>query len=120
MTDTRHNNGYFKQVSNLRDVSDLLWPAVSETLASLDLGSEDAAAKKCAQRLAQNIDAMTDQVYAMRWLVPELLRTLDALGATPDSRARISRIAKSGGDSPPNAEPSRLDQLRQSRASRRT
>lgn len=101
----------------LRDVSDLLWPAVSETLASLELGSEDAAAKKCAQRLAQNIDAMTDQVYAMRWLVPELLKALDALGATPDSRARISRLAKSGGDSG-KPEVSWLDQQRQSRATR--
>lgn len=105
-------------MGNLRDVSDLLWPAVSETLASLELGSEDAAAKKCAQRLAQNIDAMTDQVYAMRWLIPELLKTLDALGATPDARARITRIAKTGGDNAAKAEPSWLDQQRQSRATR--
>jgi hypothetical protein len=106
-------------VTSLRDTSELLWPAVSETLASLDLGSEDAAAKKLAQRLAQNIDAMTDQVYAMRWLVPELLKVLDALGATPESRSRIRKIAKTGGDAA-SAEPSRLDQLRQSRAARRT
>lgn len=102
----------------LKDASELLWPAVAETLAALQPGPEDAAACKLAQRLAQNIDAMTDQVYAMRWLAPELLKVLDAIGATPDARARISRIAKTGAA--PSAEPSRLDQLRQSRASKRT
>ena len=34
----------------LRDASEFLWPAVAETLASLDLGSEHAAAAKLAKR----------------------------------------------------------------------
>lgn len=101
----------------LKDASELLWPAVQETLAALELGAQDAAAARGAQRIAQNIDAMTDQVYAMRWLMPELLKYLDALGATPDARARITRTVK-GGDSAAPAELSWLDQQRQSRAAR--
>ena len=104
----------------LKDAGDLLWPAVAETLAALELGPEDAAAAKLAQRLAQNIDAMTDQVYAMRWLVPELLKVLAELGATPAARAAIKRIAKDGGDSKPDAAVSWLEQQRQSRATRST
>lgn len=105
---------------NMRDVGELLWPAVAETLATLELGSEDAGAKKLAQRYAQVIDQHDDQAWAVRWIGPELLRALDALGATPDARARIRSMTKGGGDSAANAAPTRLDQLRQSRASRRT
>lgn len=106
----------------LRDVSELLWPAVAETLASLGLGSEDAAARKLAQRYAQVIDAAEDgkdQAWAVRWIGPELLRVLGALGATPADRARIRGLARTGGD---NARPevSWLDQQRQSRAARST
>lgn len=112
----------------LRDVSELLWPAVQESLASLELGPEHAAAKKLAQRYAQVIDALPDQgserahdqAWALRWIGPELLKTLDALGATPDAAARISKLAKGGGDKPADAAPSQLDRLRASRASRRT
>jgi hypothetical protein len=112
----------------LRDASELLWPAVQETLAALGLGSEDAAARKLAQRYAQIIDALPDrgserahdQAWGLRWIGPELLKCLDALGATPDARARITRLAKGGGDKPADAAPSQLDALRASRASRRT
>jgi hypothetical protein len=111
----------------LRDASELLWPAVQETLAALDLGSEDAAARKLAQRYAQVIDGLPDrgserahdQAWALRWIGPELLKVLDALGATPESRARITKSGK-GGDKPGDAAPSQLDQLRASRASRRS
>jgi hypothetical protein len=115
----------------LRDASELLWPAVQETLAALDLTSEHAAARKLAQRYAQVIDALPDrdeftserahdQAWGMRWLGPLLLDCLDALGATPDAAARISKITKGGGDKPADAAPSQLDRLRASRASRRT
>lgn len=105
---------------NVRDVSDMLWPAVAETLASLELDPEYSGAKKLAQRYAQVIDQHDDQAWAVRWIGPELLKALDALGATPDAKARIHAITKGGGDSAGNAAPTRLDQLRQSRASRRT
>jgi hypothetical protein len=115
----------------LRDSSELLWPAVSETLAALGLGSEDAAAVRLAQRYARVIDGMPDrdeftserahdQAWALRWIGPELLRCLDALGATPDARARIAKLAGSKGEAAPDAAPSQLDRLRASRASRRT
>lgn len=112
----------------LRDTSDLLWPAVQETLAALGLGSEDAAARKLAQRYAQVIDGLPDrgserahdQAWGLRWIGPELLKVLDALGATPEARARIARSAKGGGDKPADAAPSQLDRLRASRAARRT
>jgi hypothetical protein len=118
-------------VAPLRDASELLWPALAETLASLDLGPEHAAAKRLAQRYAQVIDGLPDrgegtserahdQAWALRWIGPELLRTLDALGATPDAQARISKLAKGGGGDKPDAAPSQLDRLRASRASRRT
>ncbi|HXJ27125.1 MAG TPA: hypothetical protein VNH17_15550, partial [Streptosporangiaceae bacterium] len=78
-------------MGNLKDASELLWPAVAETLASLELGSEDAAAKKLAQRYAQIIDGLPehaprgtqDQAWGMRWIGPLLLDVLIQLGATP-------------------------------------
>jgi hypothetical protein len=86
----------------LRDASELLWPAVAETIASLDLQPEDAAAKKLAQRYAQIIDDLPDhaprgtqdQAWAMRWLGPLLLDVLVQLGATPAAR----KAPKTGGD----------------------
>jgi hypothetical protein len=118
-------------VAPLRDVSELLWPALAETLASLELGPEHAAAKKLAQRYAQVIDALPDrnedmserahdQAWGLRWIGPLLLDVLDALGATPDATARISKLTKGGGGDKPDAAPSQLDRLRASRASRRT
>lgn len=112
----------------LRDASELIWPAVQETLAALGLGSEDSAAKKLAQRYAQIIDGLPDsgsershdQAWGIRWIGPELLRCLDALGATPDARARIAKLAgNAAGKDPGDAAPVNwLDQQRQSRAAR--
>jgi len=118
-------------VAPLRDASELLWPALAETLASLDLGPEHAAAKKLAQRYAQVIDGLPDgdeftssrahdQAWGLRWMGPLLLDALHALGATPEATARISKLTKGGGDKPADAAPSQLDRLRASRASRRS
>ena len=94
----------------LRDASELLWPAVSETLTQLDLGSEHAAAKKLAQRYAQIIDNANDQAWAARWLMPLLLDCLSELGATPAARARLTK-----GGKPADGKPNRLAQLRAAR-----
>jgi hypothetical protein len=94
----------------LRDASELLWPAVAETLATLDLGPEHAAAKKLAQRYAQVIDEAKDQGWAMRWIGPLLLDSLTALGATPTAKAALSRGVTSG-----NAPEDPLEALRRSR-----
>lgn len=94
----------------LRDASELLWPAVSETLTQLDLGSEHAAAKKLAQRYAQIIDEAHDQRWAARWLMPLLLDALTELGATPAAKARLAK-----GGKPGDGKPNRLAQLRATR-----
>lgn len=107
---------------NLRDVSELLWPAVRETLASIDTRPEDAAARKLAQRYAQVIDGMPDkgargqpdQAWAMRWIGPLLLDALRELRATPAARAEAAP-AKPGAT--PGAD--QLAKLRVSKASRR-
>ena len=107
-------------VGNLQDASRTLTAAVAETLDALGLGAEDAAVKRLAIRYAEVIDGCDDNpAWAARWIAPHLLECLDALGATPDARARIRKLAK-GGDSPASAPATRLDQLRASRASRRT
>ena len=95
----------------LRDASELLWPAVSETLTQLDLTGEDAAAKKLAQRYAQVIDQHDDQAWAMRWIGPLLLDALEQLGATPAARARVK------GGKPADAPVSQLAKLRAARRS---
>ena len=102
----------------LRDASELLWPAVAETLSQLDLGSEHAAAKKLAQRYAQVIDSMPDktpgnipdQAWALRWIGPLLLDALTELGATPAAKARLTK-----GGKPADGKPNRLAQLRAAR-----
>ena len=94
----------------LRDASELLWPAVSETLTQLDLGREHAAAKKLAQRYAQVIDGANDQAWAARWLMPLLLDCLSELGATPAAKARLAK-----GGKPADGKPNRLAQLRAAR-----
>lgn len=94
----------------VRDASELIWPAVSETLTQLDLGPEHAAAKKLAQRYAQVIDQAKDQEWAMRWIGPLLLDALGELGATPAAVARLKK-----GGKPADAKPNRLAQLRNAR-----
>ena len=95
----------------LRDASELLWPAVAETLASLDLAPEHASAKKLAQRYAQVIDEHRDPAWAMRWIGPLLLDALEQLGATPAARARGK------GGKPADAPVSQLAKLRAARRS---
>ena len=96
----------------LREVDKLFWPAMQETIASLGLLGEDSAAVKLAQRYAQVIDATPDakQASVLRWLGPELLKVLEALGATPASR----KTAKPA----PEAPKSQLDALRAARPRR--
>jgi hypothetical protein len=84
----------------VRDASELLWPAVSQTLSQLDLTDADAGAAKLAQRYSQVIEQHPDQAWALRWIGPLLLDALTQLGATPAARAAIT---KKGG-APADAE----------------
>jgi hypothetical protein len=98
---------------HLHDTSNLLGLAVNDTIAALDLADEDAAAVKLAQRYAAAIDATLGDARAhasaMRWIAPQLLDVLEALGATPAARNRL----KKGGDK--DARPSRIQGLRDAR-----
>lgn len=100
----------------LRDASELLYPSVYATVMSLDIDREgkDGGAAKLALRYARLIDEASDakQANVLRWLGPELLKVLESLGATPASRAAITKGAK---DKAP-AHVSKLDQLREARA----
>lgn len=87
-------------IAALRDVSELHWPALAEALASAGLGPEDAAAVRVAKRLAQVIDEARDQEWAMRWLMPNYLAALDALGLTPQARAALTKGQKPAQDKP--------------------
>jgi hypothetical protein len=92
-------------------------PAVAETLSALNLGPQDEGVAAVARQFARAIDAALDagpRAYgsAMRWLGPELLKTLEQLGATPASRARL-KPGKSGPE-----RPSQLAQLRAAHAKR--
>jgi hypothetical protein len=78
----------------VRDASELLWPAVAQTLSLLDLTDADAGAAKLAQRYSQVIEQHEDQAWALRWIGPLLLDALTQLGATPAARAAL---AKKGG-----------------------
>lgn len=96
----------------LRDASELLYPAVCETIAALGLGSEDAAAVKLARQYARTIDEQPPgKLYAgaIRWLGPELHRILESLGATPAARAAIKRGERKDQ---PAAQVSKLDKFR--------
>jgi hypothetical protein len=99
----------------LREVSELLWPAVSETIAvlKLDPDGQDAAAAKLALQYARTIDeAPPGKEYfaRLRWLGPELHKILESLGATPAARAAMKTGQASG-----NANVSKLDELRAAR-----
>jgi hypothetical protein len=110
----------------VRDASELLYPAVQETLGSL---GEDSAARKLAQQYARVIDSQPGHcrgcddtecrrsqtsAWAMRWLGPLLLDALRELGATPAARAAMTKGSK---DKPgkPKAK-SQLEIMRESRA----
>lgn len=101
----------------LRDTSELLWPAAKETVAVLDLDPDgkDALAVKALLRIARIIDETSDakQANVYRWLMPELLRLLEQLGATPAAR---HAMRPKGSKAPERA--SKLEQLREARAKR--
>jgi len=104
-------------MAQLRDASELLYPAVCATLASLGIdtaeGGKDAAAAKLAQQYARQIDAAPPgdkYAWALRWLGPELHKSLESLGATPAARAAM-KTARPAAD----GKPSRLQQLRDAR-----
>jgi hypothetical protein len=76
-----------------RDPAELLLPAVEETLAALELGERDAAAAQLARQYARVIDEASDAAWAMRWLGPLLLASLESLRATPMSRPAVKPAA---------------------------
>ena len=92
----------------LRDSTELLAPAVAETIAALGLKPEDAAAVKLAQRYAAAIDA-DDEGGALDRLGPKLHAVLESLGATPAARAKLK------GGRPADGKPNRLQGLRNAR-----
>ena len=102
----------------LRDTSELLWPAVQNSLAKLELGDEDDAVARLAQLYAQVIDRLPDEAprgypdraWGTRWIAPLLLDCLEQLGATPAARARLKGGKQ--GDAP-------VSQLAKLRAARR-
>ena len=87
---------------------DRLVPAVEETLAALKLGGEHAAAAQLARRYAEVIDQAENQAYALRWIGPLLLKILEALQATPASRAGVRK--------PGPERPNKVAQLRAAHA----
>lgn len=105
----------------LRDADQLLYPAVCAAVASLGLdlgpdglGGKDSAAVKLAKQYARTIDEQPPgKAYAaaIRWLGPELHKTLESLGATPAARAAIKKPVKA------DARPSGLAALRAARSS---
>ena len=106
----------------LRDASELIYPAVQETLAELGLLGDSSAATKLAQQYAKVIDSQSGHCrgcdndecrrsqgapWAMRWLGPLLLDSLEALGATPRAKA-----AQMKGVKVPEVKPGGLAALR--------
>lgn len=106
----------------------MLWPSIVETLAALPDDPAYAALRKLIERYAKVIDGLPehgdartrDQAWGLRWIGPELLRALDALGATPEAKARIDKLASAGkgGGGKPDASGGKLPGLRSALASR--
>ena len=94
-------------MGNLQDAARLLTPAVTETIAALDLKPEDTAAATLARRYAKAIDGGDSDTLS--WLGPKLLAVLEQLGATPAARA------KAKGGKPADDKPNRLQALRNAR-----
>lgn len=88
-----------------RDPDELLLPAVDVTLEALKLGEQFAGIAQLARVLAHAIDEASDQATALRVLGPPLFKTLEALGGTPASRARMPQ-------KPQRPAPSKLAKLR--------
>jgi hypothetical protein len=70
---------------------DRLAPAVEESIAALKLGGQHAAAAQLARRYAEVIDQAENPAYALRWVGPLLLKSLEALQATPASRVGVRK-----------------------------
>jgi hypothetical protein len=88
--------------------------AVEKTIKALQLRPEDAGAVQLARKYARTIDGLDDEQLpkVLGVIGPSLLKALQALGATPDSRAGAAK----GGT--PDVSPARaaLDELRARRA----
>ena len=97
-------------MAELRDASELLWPAVARTLAHLNPGPEHDAAAVLAERYAKVIDEHRDPAWALRWIGPLLLDCLSELGATPAAVARLTK-----GTKPAETKPNGLAKLRAAR-----
>ena len=87
-----------------RPDDDLLLPAVEESITALELGEDGQAAAQLARQYARVIDRASDQAWALRWIGPLLMASLESLRATPMSRK--------GEVKPGERRPSQLDQLR--------
>ena len=104
--------------SGPRDPSEdeLLAPAVLKTVAALEadgaLLPQDAGVAQEAYVLALAIDNAERPASALRWLGPELLKCLEAMGGTPAARARM----RPRGERAPQRAPSKLEELRAARA----
>lgn len=102
----------------LREVDQLLYPAVYATVMSLDIDRDgkDSAMAKLALRIARVIDETPDpkQASALWHLGAELHKVLESLGASPAARAAMKR-GKNNSDG--NAKPSGLTTLREARTS---
>jgi hypothetical protein len=90
-----------------RDPDELLLPAVDETIAALRLTEADGAAAQLARCYARVIDEASDPAWAMRWIGPLFLASLESLQATPMSRPAAK---------PAPAGPNWLQQQRAARA----
>lgn len=97
----------------LREVSELLYPSVAATVASLDIDRDgkDAGMAKLALRIARVIDETPDakQASALWHLGAELHKVLESLGASPAARAAIKKPKT------PDAKPDGLAKLRAAR-----
>lgn len=95
----------------IRSASDLLLPAVQETIAKLVLTPEDTAAATLAEHYARTIDAASEELEAdtLKELGPKLLGCLEALGATPRARALLRKGV------PGNGGPTKLQEIRNAR-----
>ena len=76
-------------------------------LKQLDLGDQDKAAAVLARRYAEQIDGHRDDpklhAWALRWIGPLLLQTLQQLGMTPAARAQTMKGPKPSDDNGPRA-----------------
>ncbi|HEY1914251.1 MAG TPA: hypothetical protein VGH27_01635 [Streptosporangiaceae bacterium] len=92
----------------VRDADELLAPAVEETIEALKLRERDAGAAQLARGYAASIDHAKDPAAALRVFGPLLLKSLEALGATPASRAGRAGVKPQA----PKGPPSGLSKLR--------